>query len=510
MSAPLAHWLWLPSKKQQRLPTGGWWLRHVICTFHARTALELLDSITGLPENLRMPDPTQTSARPATAGAALKTNAFDGVTGYHWLVFIIAAAGWLFDCMGQRIFVLAREPAMRELLGAAASDADIKSWGTWATSIMMVGWGTGGILFGLMSDRLGRVKTMVATLLAYTAFSGLTGLAHSAPVFLAYRFLGGLGIGGMFGAATTLLAESVPSRVRPLALGAMQALSALGNISGSLLSRWIQPGARDFYHGYAGWRFIFFVGALPAVLAIIIPWVLDEPEPWKEAKRLAAQSKDPAQQVGSIADLFRHPIWRKHLLVGVALGVSGMAGLWGIGFFSPELISTALKGEPQNIVDTVRAYGTTFQDVGAFLGMLCFTFAATYLGRRKAFLGAFILCLVATIFVYNNLRSGVDAYWMLPIMGFAQLSVFGGYSIYFPELFPTRLRGVGISFCYNTVRYITAASPVMLGKLNSTLQANGVHEPFRKAATILSFVFLLGLVALIWAPETKGQPLPQD
>ena len=457
-----------------------------------------------------MPEPTPASTGPVTAIGAPRPSVFEGVTGYHWLVFTIAAAGWLFDCMGQRIFVLARQPALRELLGAAATDADIKRWGGQATAIMMIGWATGGILFGLMSDRWGRVKTMIATLLAYTAFSGLTGLAHSVPEFLAYRFLGGLGIGGMFGAATTLLAESVPGRVRPLALGAMQALSALGNIAGSLLSRWIQPGAPDFYHGYAGWRFIFFAGALPAVLAVVIPLVLDEPEPWKEAKRRAAESNDPYKKVGSIFDLFGHPVWRKNLLVGVALGLSGMAGLWGIGFFSPELISTALKGRSQDIVDTVRAYGTTFQDVGSFLGMFCFTFAATYWGRRKAFLWAFVLCLVTTVFVFNCLRSGVDAYWMLPMMGFAQLSVFGGYSIYFPELFPTRLRGTGISFCYNTVRYLAAAFPVMLGGLNSMLLNHGVNEPFRKAATILSSVFLLGLVALIWAPETKGQPLPED
>jgi hypothetical protein len=141
--------------------------------------------------------------------------------------------------------------------------------------------------------------------------------------------------------------------------------------------------------------------------------------------------------------------------------------------------------------------------------MLTFTFVATYLGRRKAFFGAYILCLVTTIYVFNNLRSGSDAYWMLPIMGFAQLSVFGGFSIYFPELFPTRLRGTGISFCYNTVRYLAAAFPVMLGALNKMLLGMGVDQPFRKAATALSFIFLLGLVALIWAPETKGKPLPE-
>jgi MFS family permease len=460
-------------------------------------------------KNPAVPNPMQTQPRASAAIEPPKSSVFEGVTGYHWLVFIIAAAGWLFDCMGQRIFVLAREPAMRELLGSGATDAAVKSSGAWATAIMMIGWATGGILFGMMSDRWGRVKTMVATLLAYTIFSGLTGFAHTVNEFLIYRFLGGLGIGGMFGAATTLLAESVPSRVRPLALGAMQALSALGNISGSLLTREIQPGQADFYHGYAGWRFIFFAGAAPAVLAIVIPWVLREPETWREAKRKAAESNNNSLKVGSIKDLLAHPVWRSHLFVGVALGLAGMAGLWGIGFFSPELISTALKGETQKTVDIVKSYGTTFQDVGAFFGMLTFTFAATYLGRKKAFLGAFILCLGTTIFVFNNLRSGADAYWMLPMMGFAQLSVFGGYSIYFPELFPTRLRGTGISFCYNTVRYLAALFPLLLAHLHATLSEHGVNEPFRKAATILSFIFLLGIVALIWAPETKGKPLPE-
>ena len=445
-----------------------------------------------------------------TAPKLPEQKVLDGVTGYHWLVLLIAAGGWLFDCMGQRIFVLAREPAFRELLGSGTSDASVKAWGGWATFVLMFGWGTGGILFGMMSDRMGRVKTMIATLLAYTIFSGLTGLARNPMEFLVYRFFGGLGVGGMFGAATTLVAESMPRNVRSLALGLMQALSAFGNISGSLLSTWIRPGQADFYHGYGGWRFIFFAGAAPVILAVPIALLLREPEPWLEAKRKARESGDPTKHVGSIADLFRHPVWRRNALVGIALGLAGMAGLWGIGFFSPELISTALKGEPQQIVDIVRGYGTAFQDLGAFFGMMTFTLVATYIGRRVAFFGAYILCLAATIFVFNNLRSGTDAYWMLPMMGFAQLSVFGGFSIYFPELFPTRLRGTGVGFCYNTVRYLAAFFPVMLGYLNQALVAAHMNEPFRKAATLLSFIFVLGMITLLWAPETKGKPLPED
>jgi hypothetical protein len=99
---------------------------------------------------------------------------------------------------------------------------------------------------------------------------------------------------------------------------------------------------------------------------------------------------------------------------------------------------------------------------------------------------------------------------MLMLMGFAQLSVFAGYSIYFPELFPTRLRGTGVSFCYNIVRYLAAAFPWALGQLNGLLAAQGFTDPFRKAATALAFIYLLGMVALIWAPETRGQPLPED
>jgi MFS family permease len=445
-----------------------------------------------------------------SSGPAASTPDREPITLYHWLVVIIASAGWLFDCMDQRIFALSREPAIREIMGPGPSLAEIRNWGGWATTAMMIGWATGGIIFGMMSDRWGRVKTMAVTLLVYSGFTGLSGIAHSIPAFLFYRFLVGLGVGGMFGAATTLVAESVPARVRSVALGSLQALSACGNILGSLLSTQIHPSGADVMFGQSGWRIMFFIGVLPAVLVVPMIWVLKEPEQWLAARKRAKNSDDPSKHIGSIGDLLRHPTWRRNLFVGVSLGLAGMAGLWGIGFFSPELISTALKNEPQQVVDVVRGYGTALQDVGAFLGMAAFTVVATVYGRRIAFFFSFILCLGVTIFVFNSLKSGTDAYWMLPLMGFAQLSVFGGYAIYFPELFPTRLRGTGVGFCYNTVRYLAAAFPPLLMYLNRVLMEQGAAEPFRTAATILSFVFLLGLVALIWAPETKGKPLPED
>ncbi len=430
---------------------------------------------------------------------------FDGVTRYHWLVVIIASCGWLFDCMDQRLFILARESALKELLADdAAALASIKTHIGYATTSMILGWATGGIIFGMMSDRIGRVKTMVVTLLIYSGFTGLSGLATSWVDFTFYRFLVGLGVGGMFGAATTLVAESVPGKFRALALGSLQALSAMGNIMGSLISLWIPPGAQGYAAGYSGWRVLFFVGILPALMVVPTIFVLKEPDSWLKAKADAAAGGPRKGTIGSPVELFRHPRWRKNTLVGLFLGVSGMIGLWGIGFFSPELISTALQGEPQSVIDRVRSLGTAMQDVGAFFGMVIFTLVASFVSRRLAFLGALLLSMVVTMFVFRSLNSASDAYWMLPMMGFAQLSVFAGYSIYFPELFPTRLRGTGVGFCYNTVRYLAAPAPILFGYL-ATLMS------FRTAAVFMSTIYLVGVIALIWAPETQGQEaLPED
>jgi predicted MFS family arabinose efflux permease len=437
----------------------------------------------------------------ASSGPGTAVASDEPVKFYHWVVVVIASAGWLFDCMDQRLFILARESALTDLLGPTAAAAEIKTYSGYATTAMILGWATGGIFFGMMSDRWGRVKTMVVTLLVYSGFTGLCGFATNWFDFTVYRFLVGLGVGGMFGAATTLVAESVPGRIRAVALGALQALSAVGNIMGSIISLTVQPGASDVLWGYEGWRVLFFVGILPSLLVVPIIFVLHEPEAWKRAK--AERAAGVGKQVGSPVELFRSPRWRRNSIVGLMLGVSGMIGLWGIGFFSPELISTALAGAPQSEIDTVRGWGTALQDAGAFLGMIAFTAVASIVSRRLAFFFAFLAGMLTTAFVFNSLQTASDAYWMLPMMGFAQLALFAGYSIYFPELFPTRLRGTGVGFCYNTVRYLAAPAPILLGYLSTMLS-------FRTAAVIMSSVYVIGMVALIWAPETKGQPLPED
>ena len=199
----------------------------------------------------------------------------------------------------------------------------------------------------------------------------------------------------------------------------------------------------DVFGAYSGWRVLFFVGIVPSLLIVPIIFVLKEPEAWLRAKAGAASSGGVRSSIGSPVELFRHPRWRKNTVIGLLLGVSGMIGLWGIGFFSPELISTALRGEPQAVVDRVRGLGTALQDVGSFFGMVTFTMIAAFLSRRIAFLGALLLSMTVTAFVFTSLHSASDAYWMLPMMGFAQLAVFAGYSIYFPGVVPDAPAGNG-------------------------------------------------------------------
>ena len=436
---------------------------------------------------------------------------------YHWLVFAIATMSWLFDCMDQRFFNIVRTPAMNSLLygsevnkpDAAPLSADQKAkvqfYGRIATATIMLGWAVGGFFFGMLGDRIGRVKTMMITISIYAGFTGLSAVAVSWWDFITYRFLMGLGVGGLFAAAVSLVAEVTPPAARPHALGLLQAFSATGNIMGSALTLWLKPQSTTF--GIENWRWLFVVGVLPAVLVIVIQKKVKEPESWRRAQSKA--SVDLHKQLGAWRDLFA-PGLRRRTLVGLTLAVAGVIGLWGVGFFSPELVRDGLKTMTKAQQDYYVGIGLMLQDVGAFFGVYFFTMLAARSGRRWAFGLCFLAAFIATVLIFQNLRQPSHVFWMLPILGFWSLSVFGGYAIYFPELYPTRLRSSGVGFCYNVGRVITAMAIFGSAYLLAFLKDMQVAEPFRVGCIIIACIYFIGLVALIWAPETKGKPLPED
>ncbi|MBI5758332.1 MAG: MFS transporter [Planctomycetales bacterium] len=533
---------------------------------------------------------------------------------YHWFVLLVSVLGWLFDTMDQQLFNLARGPAINELRGTSA---DFQFYGGLATMVFMLGWATGGMVFGVLGDRVGRAKTMMMTILLYSLFTGLSALSVTYWDFVFYRFLTGLGVGGEFAVGVALVAEVMPERARPHALGWLQACSAIGNITAAFISMGLAPlESAGMLGEWKPWRFMFVVGALPAFLALLIRRRLQEPEKW------TAMRASKTHKLGSISELFGHPVYRRNAIVGLILATSGVVGLWGIGFFSfdlvrsvfrqtfeeearvagtdsldrefvrtvlhqPELLDTAvtkiraanamiqpdaraLYGAALSLRDTKQAVtidavlagldkkGQTAADkqrrttflgeptsaskesipnfdeiakrskemdgrltlwagingllfnIGAFFGIYSFAKITHRIGRRPAFAITFVLAMFATAFTFWNLKHFNDIFWMVPMMGFCQIALFGGYAIYFPELFPTRLRSTGVSFCYNVGRYLAAPGPLLLGTLASLVfGSHGEVLSWRYAGVTMCSFFVLGMLVLPFAPETKGKPLPE-
>ena len=448
---------------------------------------------------------------------------------YQWFVFSVASLAWLADCMDQQLFNLARQSAITDLLGGpAAAKADVKTFATVSTSIFLIGWAIGGLVFGMYGDRLGRVRTLTLTILLYSLFTGLSALSMTVYDFCAYRFLTGLGVGGVFAAAVALLAETMPPTARPFTLGLMQALSAIGNCTAAglfiLLGMLQLDGHLDALKPVTAWRLMFLIGLVPAILVIFIQRRVKEPDAWTHARK--AHETGTGQKLGSFAELFGRPDLRRRVLFGLLLAFAGVVGLWGIGFFSIDLQQSIMNATYNAEADTRSLTGpdrdhyiggqriiwagvtSFFLNVGAFIGMTGFSWVTSRIGRRPAFAIALLAAAASTALVFWTMKTRNDIFWMIPLMGICQLALFGGYAIYFPELFPTRLRATGTSFCYNVGRLVAAVGPLALGLLSTQVFA-GYGEPYRPAGVVMCSVFLLGLVALPFLPETKDKPLPE-
>ncbi|NLO34536.1 MAG: MFS transporter [Candidatus Hydrogenedentes bacterium] len=429
-----------------------------------------------------------------------------GLTGYHYLVLAVACFGWLFDTMDQWLYVQAKQPAMIELLGfkgiSPLNDDQaglVRWWVGMAQMWMIIGWATGGLFFGMIGDRLGRTKTMAITILLYSVFTGLSGLTQTPFQFVVLRFLTGLGIGGEFAAGAALVAETFPAHARTAALGIVQATPAIGNVLAGLI--YFTIGANE----NLGWRWVFMTGLVPILLLFFIFFFVREPEAWKES-RAKAKSGQGKGQLGSIFGLFSTPELRRNTFVGLILGMVGVIGFWGIGTWSAELIRDVLNPDhlPELVASTDRKMSLCImaQNMGGFFGVMAYSYMAQRFGRKPAFLVSLISCIIAVPATFHFTTSFLTAMILFPMMGFCLLTIFGGYAIYFPELFPTRLRATGTGFSYNVSRYLAAAAPFFFGQLSATY---GIQM----AALFVSSFFILGILVLPLAPETKGQPLPE-
>ncbi len=501
---------------------------------------------------------------------------YHGITSYQWLVLVIASLGWIFDVFEGQIFVASMNEAMKSLLPADTPRGTVDYYNNVALAAFLLGGALGGVLFGMLSDRIGRTKTMIITILVYSGFTCVTALAQTWWQMAALRFLVAMGVGGEWAVASAMVAEVFPQRARARSSSIFHGSSVFGTFLAVAAGYWIVSNPAF------GWRWGFLVGALPALLTLWIRWKLREPDKWIEARAVA--EKDAAQRTGRVRELFYFAHLRS-TLIGVLLAAVGLATFWGVHIYGKDLMRAAAErayaerlpdymvadSKPKRVVleadyaglakllpddlpparkldqleqvaRSIAAVDEPFADdmneaerqaavasqfahqftlikrwemigmllvtTGGGLGLFAFGPICEWIGRRGAFLvyhvGAVIIALVLFQWLYDTTAQPL---WIaLPIFGFLTLGMHAGYAVYFPELYPTRLRGTGGGFCFNAGRILAAPILILHGWMRSD---TGLDMSLQSTTSLLSLLFPVAIVLLIFAPETKGRELPK-
>ena len=425
---------------------------------------------------------------------------YHGVTRYQWLVLVVASLGWIFDAFEGQVYNITRGDMLPELLrtahpglGDPAINALAQAWGERFLGIFLLGGTLGGWIFSSMADKWGRKPVMALTILVYSVFSGLTAFSTELWHVGALRFLVAMGVGGEWAVGAALVAEVFPKHARERAGGIFHSSSVVGI--------WLAAAA-----GLAvgtQWRWAYLAGIVPALLVLWVRVSIHEPEAWQEAK----QSK--GERMGSFRELLGDPRWRSRALFGALLAMVGLATFWGVAVAGQNLAEDLLRrlhAPAEEISSRSKIAFGFIQTTGGLVGQLAMGPLSATLGRRRTFalmhLAAFVMTLVVC-WVPGYFGSYALLLCLLPIFGFFAQGIHSGYAVYFPELFPTHLRATGAGFCFNTGRIL--AAPVLIwgsAWMKATL-------PLPQAISVLGGLFLLGLVVLIFLPETKGQELPE-
>jgi MFS family permease len=442
---------------------------------------------------------TETARHPARS---IKPSLFawsSEVSRYQWMVLLVAWLGWVFDSMDGTLFSLVQKPSMTELMGPGATDASIALHSSVVFAVMLLGWATGGICFGIVADYIGRTKALAATILIYSLFTGLSAVAHSWEQLAAFRFITGLGLGGEWAAGAALVAEVWPDRLRAKAGAMLQSAAAFGYFFAALITRVVDVGS---------WRYVYLVGAVPAIFVLFIRLMVKEPERWIEVrdqrKRAKAYDRKSSQELDSftLKQLFS-PRLRRDTLVASALAFTVLLALWGATMWIPSVIREAGGREGLSVADQNRyaTYAVMLLNGGSLFGYLGFGPLADRFGRRAAFLFFFIGGVIVFPVTFLMTTGITQIFILLPFVGMFTLGITSGFPIYLPELFPTRVRTTGVGFCYNLGRIVTAGGVLITGALV------GFFGSYAKAASAVSLIYVVGMFVLVFARETRGQRL---
>jgi MFS family permease len=403
------------------------------------------------------------------------------MTRYQWTVLFAAWLGWGFDVFDGLLFNFVAPVCVPRLLGVAPGHPAVGSTTGAITAILLVGWATGGLLFGWLADRVGRARTLLVTMVIYTCATAACAFVPNVWWLAAFRFVAALGIGGEWAAGASLVAEVVPP-ARRIAAGALLYTSSplgifLAALVNDLFTKRIDALAAS---PDLAWRLVFLTGLLPAAIAVWIRRRVREPEAWT-----ARQGPAPR-----LRELFA-PDLRRATLAAFALCLVTLLTWWGTSAFIP-FVAAHVAGPaatPADVAGRITQASTAFNLgglVGAFL-----TIPLARLGRRPLF-ALYLAGASASIWATFGLDWDPDTRLRLLFLdGVTVFGVNGAYSFYLPELFPVRLRGTGAGFCFNAGRYVAAVGPFVVG-----MALGAVATPM-EAIRWVALVPLIGLVCVV-------------
>lgn len=414
-------------------------------------------------------------------------------------VFWITWSGWMLDSFDLGIYIFILVPALTELLtlqGLEANRANVALYGGYLFSVFMLGWAC-SMFWGWLADRIGRVKVMCITILVYSIFTGLCGLAAGLLSFAVFRFFAGFGVGGEWAAGTPLLHESVPEKDRVRLAGWLHTATPVGFLLGSMAS---------FLLPVIGWRGMFFLGVLPALLVVAIRASVKEPARWQAVNEMPqAVSKVSHPRV---RDLFVGNLARSTWSAGMMMACI-ILGVWSSTFWAPTLIVSKLVEDGWTAPDAQRmaSLSGVITNVGTLIACFAMPYIAGWFGARRRtavafFLGSLVMNVIAYIGAIVWLDNILLFIALLPILGFLTNGIFALYTIWLPELFPTAQRALGSGFAFSFGRVLGAVGPTVVG----ALVAYTGSYPW--ALTLVSMIYLVGIPFILMAPETADKPLP--
>lgn len=433
-----------------------------------------------------------------------------GISRYGWLVLFAAWLGWGFDIFDSLLFNVVAPNCVPTLLhiplGSPEAKKQTLQWTGILTSILLIGWGVGGIVFGRVADRIGRTKTMLLTMLLYSGGTFACALAPSIWLLMLFRIVAALGIGGEWAAGASMVAETVPENRRVEAGALLYTAAPLGLMLATFANRQIS-GVLFVAQPEVSWRYVFACGLIPAIIAFGVRLFVREPERWQNA--VAHTETAP-----TIAELFG-PKYLRTTLGGLAIALAALLSWWSSNAFLPvvsgglaaaQAASMGLEGSAaQAFTEGFKSHASTVFNVAGLVGTLCVIPAAKYLSRRALF-GVCLLLIAASMLVAFGFRWPLETQALLyaPI-GFSTYGIFAALTFYLPELYPTRLRATGAGFTYNTGRLATAVGPFLVGSIAA--RGADASQSALQALFYVGFIPLLGLMLLPLVTETKGRAL---